>query len=117
MKTLASNLMILVVGLVIAPIFSAPVLPGTNSGSESAATVAPSVPDGGVLYVSSGATAHLCEEGREYLRDELDNCNEAYWACLSGEDPDGYFELDDDCDHVHRDCVEAARCEAEELCR
>lgn len=114
MKTLASNLMILVVGLVIAPIISAPALPDSASGS--AATVAPSVPDSGALYVSSGATTHLCEEGREYLRDQLDICAEEYWACLSGEDPDGYYELDDDCDHVHLDCEEAARCEAEELC-
>lgn len=118
MKTLASSIMILVMGLAIVPVFSMPVSPDHDSASDNTATIASLVHDERMLYVSSGVTAsaHLCDEGYDYLVEQLDICDAEYVACLSGDGIDGSFELDDGCDASWRLCNEWARCEAEELC-
>lgn len=118
MKTLVSSILIAVVGLAFVPVLAGPVLPTPEEASAIVRTVSPPAGLPEAVRVSNGATgsASLCDEGQRHYDEAYHNCTVEYHGCLSGEDEDGIFELDDDCDHVFRDCVEVARCEAEDMC-
>lgn len=118
MKTLISSIMTLIVGLAFVPVLADPVPPTLEETSVTVRSVSPPAGLVGAVRVSNGAagSASLCDEGQRYFDEESHNCTVEYHGCLSGEDENGIFELDDDCDHVYRYCMEVARCEAEELC-
>ena len=117
MKTKRTSLMVLALVLVsLSVVGAAQVEPPVSTRGS----VAVSVPSGegtafGVV-ARTVSTAQLCEEGQRYWEEQRDICDEEYVGCLSGEDPDGDFELDDHCDSAHRTCLRFARLEAEDLC-
>lgn len=119
MTTKKTSLMTLALVLVSLSVFGAAHVESPETTVEPvtadpAAALAPSLVAGVVTRPVS--TAQLCEEGQAYWEEQRDICHDEYVSCLSGEDPDGAFELDDHCDSAHRTCLRFARLEAEDLC-
>jgi len=65
---------------------------------------------------SPSSLSGLCPEGLDYFLRESEICRQDYDACLSGEDEDGDFDLDDHCDSSYRVCMYFARAIAEDIC-
>lgn len=117
MKTKRTSLMGLALAFVsLSVVGVAQVEPPTSAPDSLTVSVPPGEETAFRVVARTVSTALLCEEGRRYLDEQRDICDEEYWGCLSGEDPDGDFELDDHCDSSYRLCLRWAREEAEDLC-